>query len=130
MLMNTNDDPLNNVSEKSFGCDVGIKNVDYDALKRLNLRHGTSFQDADGGQRGSFEHVSFQTSTLDFDDKYSMRGRFAFDVDELPIPKNGDHHSHTENDLGTMRVHAEESPVEDSEDTGQSLLFSQEWSSC
>lgn len=118
MLMNTNDNPLSNVSEKSAGSDVGIKNVDYDALKRLNLRHRPTFEDADGGQRGSFEHVSFQTSTINFDDKYSMRGRYAFDVNELPIPKSGDRHSHSENHLGTMRVHPEESPVDDSVDTG------------
>ena len=118
MLTHTNDDLLDNVSEKFPGSAVGIENVDYDALKRLNLRHGPTIEDADGGQRGSFEHVSFQKSTIDFDDKYSMRGRFAFDVDELPIPQNGDRRSHTENHLGMMRVHPEESSVEDSVDTG------------
>ena len=130
MLINTNDNLPKNVAEKSPGSDVGNENVDYDALKRLNLRHGPTIEDANGGQRGSFEHVSFQRYTTNFDDKYSTRGRFAFDVDELPIPKSGDHHSHTENHLGTMRVHLEESPVEDSVDTGQSLLFSRKWSSC
>ena len=130
MLTNTNDNLLNNVSAKSPGPAVGIENVDYDALKRLNLRRGPTFEDADGGQRGSFEHVSFQESTIDFDDKYGMRGRFAFDVDELPIPKDGDRHSHTENHLGTIRVSSEESSVEDSVDTGQSLLFIWKWSSC
>ena len=123
MSINTNDNLLKTVAEKSPGSDVGNENVDYDALKPLNLRHGPTFEDAHGGQRGSFEHVSFQSYTTNFDDKYSVRGRFAFDVDELPIPKSGDHHFHTENHLGTMRVHPEESPVEDSVDTGEWLLF-------
>ena len=118
MLINTNDNLPNNVSEKSPGSGVGIENVDYDALKRLNLHHGPTFEDADRGQRGSFEHVSFQTSIISFDDKYGMRGRFAFDVDELPLPKSADRHSHAENHLGTMKVDPEESSVDDSADTG------------
>ena len=118
MLINTNDNLLNNISEKLPGSAVGIENADYHALKRLNLRHEPTFEDADGGQKGSFEHVSFQKSTINFDDKYSTRGRFAFDVDELPIPKNGDRRSHTENHLGTIRADPEESSVEDSVDTG------------
>ena len=118
MPINTDDNLLNNVSEKLPGSAVGVENVDYDALKRLNLRHRPTFEDADGGQRGSFVHVAFQKSTINFDDKYSMRGRFAFDVDELPIPKNGDRRSHTENHLGTIRAHSEESSAEDSVDTG------------
>ena len=130
MLINTNDHLLDDVTEKFTGSAVGVENVDYDALKRLNLRHEPTFEDANGGQRGSFDHVSFQRSTISFDDKYSMRGRFAFDVDELPMPQNRDRHSHTENHFGTIKVKSEESPVEDSVDTGQSLLFGREWNSC
>ena len=118
MLMDTSGNLLASGPEKSPGSVVGIENVDYDALKRLNLRHGSTFEDVDGGQRGSFEHVSFQTSTICFDDKYSMRGRFAFDVDELPIPESGGRHSHPKKHLEITRVDSEESSVEDSLDTG------------
>lgn len=118
MLMDTNRNLPTNVPDNTPGPVVGTKNVDYHALKRLNLRHGSTFEDVNRGQRGSFEHVSFQTSAMNFDEKYSMQGRFAFDVDELPISKSGDRHSLIESHLGTARVPTEESSVEDSVDTG------------
>ena len=118
MSVNNDNKPPNKDNDKSLGSVVGIEDVDYGALKRLNLRHVANSQEADEGQRGSFEHVSFQESAINFDGKYSMRGRFAFDVDELPINKDGDRRSYAENQLETTRVHPEESSMEDSGNTG------------
>ena len=99
---------------------VNIKDVDYGALEQLNFRHGTTVQNAHGGQRGSFEHVAFRGPTFNFDDKYNMQGRFAFDVDELPIQlKQGDRPSNSENHFSKISICPEKSPVEDSVVTGQ-----------
>ena len=116
--MTTGDNLPDKDYDKSLGSVVGIEDVDYEALKQLNLHHGATFQDADGGQRGSFHHVSFQRSTFDFDDKYNMQGRFAFSVDELPIPRHGDYLSHPEAHLKKTSVYPQESPLEDNVNTG------------
>ena len=104
--------------KKSLRFAVGVEDVDYGALKQLTLGHGTTIEDADRDKRGSFEHVSFQVPTFNFDDKYSMQGRFAFNVDELPIPKHRDRQSHPENHLKIRSVSPEGSSMEDSLNTG------------
>lgn len=103
---------------KGFDSTVEIDDVSYGVLEQLNLHHGAKFQDADGDQRRSFEHVPFQKSTFSIDDKYNMQGRFAFDVDELPIPKNGHRSSHPDMDLSAFSACPEESTEEDSVHTG------------
>ncbi|KAF6227881.1 hypothetical protein HO133_007609 [Letharia lupina] len=103
--------------EQALESTVNIGDIDYGALEQLNLRHGTTHQDAHGSQRGSFEHVPFQGSTFNFDDKYNMKGRFAFDVDELPThPKRGDR-PYRENHLSKISFCPEKSPTEDSVNT-------------
>lgn len=104
---------------------VNTQNLDYGALERLNIDHGTTFQDAPGGQRGSFEHVPFQGSTFNFDDKYNAQGRFAFDVDELPIHlKHGGRPSYLDTHSSKFTVCPGKSSMENSVDTGQLLLSS------
>lgn len=110
--------------EQALESTVNIGDIDYGALGQLNLRHGTTHQNAHGSQRGSFEHVPFQGSTFNFDDKYNMKGRFAFDVDELPThPKRGDR-PYRENHLSKISFCPEKSPTEDSVNTGEFALSS------
>lgn len=104
---------------KAIKSTVNIKDVDYGALEQLNLHRVMTVQDTHGGQRGSFEHVAFSGPAFSFDDKYNMQGRFAFDVDELPIhPKHGDRCFHSENHLSKISICPENSPMEDSVITG------------
>lgn len=104
--------------DKTLESIVNTQNVDYGALERLNLHHGTAFQDAHEGQRGSFEHVPFQGSTFNFDDKYNTKGRFAFDVDELPTHlKHGGRPLYGEKHPTNIIFCPEKSPMEDSVDT-------------
>lgn len=113
--------------DKALKSTINIQDVDYGALEQLYLHHGLTFQGSHGGQRGSFEHVPFQKSTSNIDDKYNMLGRFAFDVDELPIhPEHGDQRSRRENSLSKASVCLEKSLVEDSPNAGQ-LLLSSPW---
>ncbi len=94
---------------------VKIEDVDYGALEQLNLHGEKTFQN----QKGSFEHVAFQGSTFNFDKKYNMQGRFAFNVDELPIqPKYGDRLSHRGNYIFKTSFCPGKSPTEDSVTTG------------
>ncbi len=111
--MTAEDSPPNKYYEKGLESGVDKDDVDYAALEQLNLHHLATFQDEDADQRGSFEHVPFQRSTFNIDDKYNMQGRFAFDVDELPINKNGDRP--TENHLSKIK---QESPADESVNTG------------
>lgn len=102
---------------------VKRENVDHGALDLLSLQHVTTFPHAQRGKRGSFEHVPFQELTLNLDDKYKRQGRFAFDVDELPIHSSlGDRRSHFEHYLSESSVCLNKSPMEDSSITGQLLL--------
>lgn len=111
--------------DKALESTLLVKNVDYEALKQLNLHREKTFQDAHGGHRGSFEHVPFEGSTFNFDSKYDIQGRFAFDVDELPIhPKGGDRASHRENNLSKLSVCLEKSAMEDRVEIGHLLLSS------
>lgn len=104
---------------KGLGSTVKIQDVDYGAFEKLNLHHGTTFQDVNGSQRHSFEHVPFQENTFSFDDKYNMQGRFAFDVDELPFqPKHRGRSSHQEIQFSKLSACTKTSTSEDSTDTG------------
>ena len=99
-----------------------IEDVDYGALERLNLQHKMVPPDVHGGQRGSFEHVPIQTSGFNLDDKYNMQGRFAFDVDELPVQfKDRERRPYDENHLLQLSLYTE-SPREDSVNTCQLYL--------
>ena len=123
--MTTDDHLPDKDYEKNPKSTIIIEDVDYEALEQLYLHRGLTFQDAHGGQRRSFEHVPFQGSTVNVDDKYNMQGRFAFDMDELPIhPKHEDHRPDRESRLSKFGVFPEKSPVEDSVNEGQLLLFS------
>lgn len=104
--------------DKSHGPAVSTQDVDYEAIKQLNLHPGAPSQMADGGHQGSFEHVPFQKYAFNLDDKYNMQGRFAFNVDELPITKDRDRGPYPEDFLNKLSVCLEESPMEDSVDTG------------
>lgn len=104
--------------DRALESTVNLEDVDYEALEQLNLHHRRIFQDAHGCQRGSFEHVPLQGHTFNFDNKYNMQGRFAFDVDELPVhSKHGDRSSHRENHLSKLSFYSEKSPMEDSVNT-------------
>ena len=119
MLPTTSTSLLDKDYDKAPGSTIKIEDVDYGALEQLNLNRGTALQNANGGHRGAFEHVPFQESTFSFDDKYNMQGRFAFDVDELPIHSNyGDRSSHRENQLSKTSFCPGKSPMEDSVTTG------------
>ena len=100
------------------GSAVSTQDVDYEAIKRLNLHLGAPSQDAGRGHQGSFEHVPFQKYAFSLDHKYNMQGRFAFNVDELPITKDRDRGPYPEDHLDKLSVCLEESPLEDSVDTG------------
>ena len=105
--------------DKALKSTLKVEDVDYGALERLNLHHKTGPPDAHGGQRGSFEHVPFQTSRFNLDDKYNMQGRFAFDVDELPVHcRDGERLSNDECHLLKLSLYPE-SPREDSVNTCQ-----------
>ena len=105
---------------------VKMEEVDYGAFEQLNLHHGATTKDANKGQTGSFEHVLFQRPTSNLDDKYNMQGRFAFDVDELPVhPKNGLRPFHPESGFSRISVFPDKSPIIDSVDTGQLLPFAE-----
>ena len=122
MLPTTDNNSPDRAYDKALESTVKKGNIDYG---QLDLHIGTTFQDVHGGQRGSFEHVPFQGSTFKFDDKYSIQGRFAFDVDELPIhTKPGDLPSYSENQFSKSSAYPEKSPMEDSMDTGQFILTS------
>lgn len=110
--------------DKAAESTVKIEEVDYGAFEQLNLRHGATIKDAHRGQKGSFEHVMFQKPTSNLDDKYNMQGRFAFDVDELPVhPKNGSRSFHPESGFLGISIFPDKSPMKDSVDTGQLLPF-------
>ena len=94
-----------------------IEDVDYGALERLNIQHKMTPPDVHGGQRSSFEHVPIETSGFNLDDKYNMQGRFAFDVDELPVQFR-DRRSYDEDHLLKLSLYTE-SPREDSVNTCQ-----------
>lgn len=103
---------------------VKVDEVDYGAFEQLNLHHGATINDTHRGQKGSFKHVPFQEPTSNLDDKYNMQGRFAFDVDELPVhPKIGTRSFHPESGCSRISVRPDKSPMEDSVDTGQLPLF-------
>ena len=108
--------------DEALNATIKIEDVDYGALERLNLQHKLNPSDVHGGQRSSFEHVPIQTSGFNLDDKYNMQGRFAFDVDELPVQfKDRERRSYDENHLLKLRLYTE-SPREDSVNTCQSYL--------
>lgn len=107
---------------KLHGSAVSTQDVDYEAIKLLNLHPGATSQGADRGHQGSFEHVPFQGYAFSLDDKYNMQGRFAFNVDELPITKDRDRGPYPEDHLNKLSVCLGESPMEDGVDTGQSFF--------
>ena len=113
-----------NNSSKTVESTVTTEDVDYSAFEHLILHHGATIKDAYKGQKGSFEHVPFQEPTSNIDNKYNMQGRFAFDVDELPVyPRNASRPLHPKSDIPTISVCLDKSPMEDSVDTGRLLLF-------
>lgn len=109
---------------KAVESTVTIEEVDYGAFEQLKLQHGATIKDAYRSQKGSFEHVPFHEPTSNIDNKYSMQGRFAFDVDELSVhSKNGTRPFCPESDFPRTSVCLHKSPMEDSVDTGRLLLF-------
>ena len=105
--------------DKALTSTLKIEDVDYGALERLNLQHKSAPADALQGQRGSFEHVPIQTTRFNMDDKYNLQGRFAFDVDELPLHfKDGEPRSYDENHPLKLSLYPE-STREDSVNTCQ-----------
>ena len=110
--------------DKAAESTVKIEEVDYGAFEQLNLHRGAIIKDAHRGQKGSFEHVLFQRPTSNLGDKYNMQGRFAFDVDELPVhPKNGIRPFHSESGFSKISVFPDKSPMKSSVDTGQWLPY-------
>ena len=105
---------------------VDVDDIECGSLEHLNLHHGTIFQDVYGDQRGSFEHVPFERIQSDIDDKYNTQGRFAFDVDELPVPKHVDRGSHPENHIQNSNIFSEEFPREENLITGESFFSSRQ----
>ena len=119
VLSTTDNNSPDRAYDKALESTVNKENIDYG---QLDLHIGTTFQDLHTGQRGSFEHVPFQGSTFKFDEKYNIQGRFAFDVDELPIhTKRGDLPSYSENRFSKFSAYPEKSPMEESMDIGQFL---------
>lgn len=111
-------------NSKAVESTVTKEEVDYGAFEQLKLQHGATIKDTHRGQKGSFEYVPFQEPTSNIDKKYNMQGRFAFDVDELPVhPKNGTRTFHPESDFSRINVCLDKSPMEDSVDTGRLPLF-------
>ena len=114
------------MSEKDYKAlepTLGTEDVDYGALEQLNLHRGKTVIDTFEGQRGSFEHVPFQESAFNFDGKYIMKGRFAFDVDELPLHlEHGNRRSHHDHHLSSLSIWPGRSPMENSVKTGQLIL--------
>ena len=123
-LVKTNDSLPDKDYDKKLKSAVNIDDIEYEAFEQLNLHHGTIVQDANGDQRGSFEHVPFERSRFNIDDKYNTLGRFAFDVDELPIHEHVNRSSHTENHIPNANFSSEDFSLEDSVITGESYPLS------
>ena len=118
--MTIDDSPPEKDFDKKLKSAVNTDDIEYGAFEQLNLHHGTIFQDAYGDQRGSFERVPFERSRFNIDDKYNTLGRFAFDVDELPITKHVNRRSNLENQIPNANVSSEEFSLEESVISGES----------
>ena len=95
-----------------------MDDVNYGAFEQLDLHQRKPFSDHNKVQRGAFEHVPFQSPAFKIDDKYNTQGRFAFDVDELPKPNDGDPRPLPGTYLSNVDLFLEDSSVEDSVNTG------------
>ena len=86
---------------------------------------GVDFEEFDGEsslrQRTSFDAVRFRGTSKSFDRKYALQGRYAFDVDDLPMPSRpGEQVIRGEDILPQIGIaRAKESSSEDDLDMGK-----------